>query len=94
MSMEGKGTTNTVGAHGRTSHFLIGVSLSSDTLQAFTQAASGDSALQCSPEALLLNCPAGISQSATAALLVSKKWRLITCRNLATWQKIMALLGS
>ncbi len=76
------------------SHFLIGVSRSSDTLQAFAQAAPGDSALQCSPESLLLNCPGGISQSATAALLVSKKWRLITCRNLATWQKIMALLGS
>lgn len=75
------------------SHFLIGVSRSSDTLHAFAQAAPADSSLQCSPEALLLNCPGGISQSATAALLVSKKWRLITCRNLATWQKIMALLG-
>ncbi len=78
------------------SRLLIGFSRNQQTLTQFEAAASvlpaTTSKLQISTTALHLYCTDGINQCPMADLLVSKKWRAITCRNLATLQKIIALL--
>lgn len=78
------------------SRLLIGFSRNSQTLTQFEAAASvlpaTRSKLQISNTALHLYCTDGINQCPMADLLVSKKWRAITCRNLTTLQKIIALL--
>lgn len=78
------------------SRLLIGFSRTRQTLTQFEAAASllpvTTSKLQIGNTALHLYCTDGINQCPMADLLVSKQWRAITCRNLATLQKIIALL--
>ena len=78
------------------SRFLLGFCRDPLTLTQFASAAATLSAtsskLQMGNDALYLYCTNGINQCPIADLLASKKWRLITCRNLATVQKILALL--
>lgn len=78
------------------SRLLIGFSRNRQTLTQFEAAASvlavTTSKLQISNTALQLYCTDGIKQCPMADLLVSKKWRAITCRNLTTLQKIVAML--
>jgi len=78
------------------SRFLLGFSRGSETLTQFAAAASSlkaeTSTLHIGANALYLYCNDGIKQSAIAELLSSKKWRTITCRNLTTVQKILAML--
>lgn len=76
------------------SRFLIGFCRDGDTLQQFASVVPVTSQLTISDQALYLYCPDGINQSPPAELLASKKWRLITCRNLATLNKINKLLES
>ncbi len=73
------------------SQFLIGMCRDSDTLRQFNGVVTTSSRLTITDQALYLHCPDGINQSPEAELLVSKKWRLITCRNLATFDKIVRL---
>lgn len=73
------------------SRFLIGMCRDSSTLQQFASVVASSSQLTITDQALYLHCPDGINQSPEAELLVSKKWRLITCRNLATFEKISRL---
>lgn len=78
------------------SRFLLGFCRDPQTLNQFASAAGtlpvSSSKLQLGNDALHLYCTDGINQCPIANLLVSKKWRLITGRNLATVQKILALL--
>lgn len=78
------------------SRFLLGFCRDPQTLSQFASAAgtlpASSSKLQLGNDALYLYCTDGINQCLIANLLVSKKWRLITGRNLATVQKILALL--
>lgn len=77
--------------HPEPSRFLIGISRDNDTLQQFKTVVAPSPQLTITEQALYLYCPDGINQSPYAEQLVSKKWRLITCRNLATFEKISRL---
>jgi uncharacterized protein (DUF1697 family) len=78
------------------SRFLLGFCRDPQILAQFASAAAplpaAGSKLQIGEDALYLYCTDGINQCPIANLLVSKKWRLITGRNLATVQKILAML--
>lgn len=73
------------------SRFLIGFSRDSGTLRQFESVVVPSLQLTVTDQALYLHCPDGINQSPQAEQLVSKKWRFITCRNLATFEKINRL---
>lgn len=70
------------------SRFLVGISRNSCTLQQFKAVVAPSSDITITDQALYLHCPNGINQSPYAEQLVTKKWRFITCRNLATFEKI------
>ncbi len=76
--------------------FLLGFCRDPQILNQFGNAIAAlpatGSMLQIGKDALYLYCTDGINQCPIANLLVSKKWRLITGRNLATVQKILAML--
>lgn len=78
------------------SRFLLGFCRDPQILSQFASTAAPlpatGSKLQIGEYALYLYCTDGINQCPIAKLLVSKKWRLITGRNLATVQKILAML--
>ena len=78
------------------SRFLLGFCRDPQILAQFASVAdtlpATSSMLQIGNDALYLYCTNGINQCPIANLLVSKKWRLITGRNLATVQKILAML--
>jgi uncharacterized protein (DUF1697 family) len=78
------------------SRFLLGFCRDPQILSQFASVAdtlpATSSMLQIGNDALYLYCTDKINQCPVADLLASKKWRLITARNLATVQKILAML--